>query len=279
LLQLDPGSECIEVLVEADNAACDHRLQAVFRTELDTDVSHADQPFGMITRASNPPELAEWEDGWTSKPLPLYPMQSLVAVSDGERGLAVVTDGIREYECDPEVPGHLGVTLFRSVGYMGKPDLLYRPGRLSGMPTATPDSQLQGKLHFRFALVPFEGEPATVATTARRFLSKVCAYHVSGHHKFSLNRGPVDLPDQYSLLEFDSGLPVSAVKKAEDREALVLRAFNPSEHSREPGRVVFPDGSTLHGARVRGANFSEKPLEGPPTHAKPQQAITLLIEK
>jgi mannosylglycerate hydrolase len=279
ILQLDQRSDFVEVRIEVDNMVRDHRLQAVFHTGLDTDVSHADQPFGMITRPSNPLELAEWADGWTSKPLPLYPMQSLVAVSDGECGLAVITDGIREYESDPGQPGYVAITLFRSVGYMGKPNLLYRPGRLSGMPTATPDSQLQGQLQFRFALLPFNGEPGRVAKIARRFLSRVRAYHVSGHNKFSLNRGPADLPEHYSLMEFESGLPVSAVKKAEDSEALILRAFNPSLQSRDSGRLRLPAGSPLHGGRVLGANFAEQPGGSPIKEVKPQQAVTLLIDR
>ena len=44
--------------------------------------------FGMITRPNDPPELAEWPGEWTSKPLPLYPMLSVAAVSDGQQGLA-----------------------------------------------------------------------------------------------------------------------------------------------------------------------------------------------
>ncbi len=283
-LQLSPGSEYVEVLVEVDNTAKDHRLQAVFRTGIETDVTHADQPFGMIRRASAPPELSEWQQGWTSKPLPLYPMQSLVALSDGEKGLAVMTDGIREYESDPQQPGYLAVTLFRSVGFMGKPDLLYRPGRLSGMPTPTPDSQIQGPLCFRFALLPFEGDPTVAVGMARRFLSGVRSFHVSGYNKFSLNRGALDLPDSYSLFALDSPLVVSAVKKAEDSEALVLRTFNPSMRSVDAGQVDFPAGSSLQGARVRSADFAEEPgidLEGGriPVLAAPQQAVTLLIDK
>ena len=125
----------------------------------------------MIRRPIDPPELAEWEDGWTSKPLPLYPMQSTVATTDGEQGLAVITDGIREYESDPKTPGRMAITLYRCVGFMGKPDLVYRPGRLSGMPTPTPDSQLQGELDFRFAILPFAGPASQVARAARRYLS------------------------------------------------------------------------------------------------------------
>ena len=284
VLTLDRESEWVEVSVEVGNTCRDHRLQAVFRTGLDTDISHADQPLGMITRPNDPPELDEWPGEWTSKPLPLYPMQNVAALTDGERGLAVLTDGIREYECDPQRRGDLAVTLFRCVGAMGKPDLVYRPGRLSGMPTPTPDSQLQGQLNFRFALLPIGADPAVAARAARRFLSPIKFFHVSGYNKFSLNRGPADLPDQFSLLELDSAMVVSAVKKAEDHEALVLRAVNPAMQPCRVGEVGIPLASPLHGAGISRVNFAEETIGEdqngvPPKLADPQQAVTLLIRK
>ena len=151
------------------------------------------------------------------------------------------------------------------------------------MPTPTPDSQIPGKLNFRFALLPFAGAPAQTARPARRFLSGVQSFHVSGYNKFSLNRGQADLPDRYSLLKWDSELAVSAVKKAEDRDALVLRAFNPSMDETDAGYLDFPAGSTLQHARIEIANFAETPdvdLEGALTlvPVAPQHAVTLLVE-
>ena len=128
-LTLKQGARRLDVAVSVDNQAKDHRLQAVFRTGLETSVSYADQPFGMIKRDSQPVELEEWESAnWTSKPLPLYPMLSQVALTDGEKGLAVMTNGIREYEICSENSSDLAITLYRSVGYLGKKNLKYRPG-------------------------------------------------------------------------------------------------------------------------------------------------------
>lgn len=45
-----------------------------------------------------------------------------------------------------------------------------------------------------------------------------------------LNRAPFSTPDRYSLLTLSpTGCVMSAIKKAEDRDALILRLFNPSE--------------------------------------------------
>jgi mannosylglycerate hydrolase len=150
------------------------------------------------------------------------------------------------------------------------------------MPLPTPDSQLQGPLRFRFALQPFAGDPSAMAGAARRFLSGVWTYQVSGYEKFSLNRGTPDLPAHYSLFELRSPLVVSAVKKAEDRDALVLRAFNPSARRVAAGALEFAAGSPLGAAQVRISDFAETPgrlLQGGlgGVQAAPQQALTWLI--
>jgi mannosylglycerate hydrolase len=272
----------LDVRIELENTARDHRLQAVFRTGLETGVSYADQPFGMIERSSTPVELDEWESAaWTSKPLPLYPMQSYVALTDGVVCMGVMTDGIREYEIDGNDPGTLAITLYRCVGRLGKPDLLYRPGRLSGMPTPTPDSQLPGPLAFHFAVKLFEGSPELMAGAARRYLSGVESFHLGKHHKFSINRGAVDLPGSFSLATLHGPLVVSAVKKAEDREAFLVRAFNPARHAVDGVqlKVAGESANRVSTANMNEVTGDEEALEGGRLRdaVRPQQIVNFLV--
>lgn len=280
-LSLTAGAEFVDVTVDVDNTVADHRLQAVFRTGLNTDVSYADQPFGTIMRASHPPELEEWQtQEWTSKPLPLYPMQSFAALNDGQHGLAVITDGIREYEVCMENTGDLAITLFRGVGALGKADLVYRPGRLSGMPTLTPDSQLLGELSFHFALYPHHGDvvAAGVSKLAKQYLSPVESFHDSGFNRFSINTAQQNLSDEYSVLTFESPLTVSAIKKAEDHEALVIRAFNSSQADADVGTIHAPCiGNVYHSWMSEKQGERVNVLDTLGT-AKPQQALSFLVE-
>lgn len=282
-LSLTRGAESVDVTVSLNNTVADHRLQAVFRTDIDSDVSYADQPFGTIMRASHPPELDEWQSQeWTSKPLPLYPMQSFAALNDGQQGLAVITEGIREYEVSLDNASDLAITLFRGVGALGKPNLVYRPGRLSGMSTLTPDSQLLGELSFHFALLPHRGDVATagVARQAKQFLSPIESFHDSGFNRFSINRVEKKLADEFSLLTLDSRLAVSAIKKAEDSEAIILRMFNPSFAAQDigslSGEYITGDVFRSSMAETRGEKLANLTQLG---QARPQEAVTLLIEK
>tara|TARA_R110002167_G_scaffold220460_5_gene425074 strand:- start:4221 stop:6881 length:2661 start_codon:yes stop_codon:yes gene_type:complete len=281
-LTLNKGAQVLDVSIDVNNKVADHRLQAVFRTALVTDVSFADQPFGTIKRPSIPVELDEWEtEGWTSKPVPIYPMQSFAALNDGKQGLAVITKGIREYEVDINNNSDFAITLFRSVGALGKPNLLYRPGRLSGMSTATPDSQLLGKLRFEFAIYPHQGDvvEANVAKLAKQYLSPIESFHDNGFNRFSINTGEQNLADEYSVLTFNSFLTISAVKKAEDHDAILIRAFNPGwdnvsaghfEHIATQATVRHSSMAEEYGQQVESLTKLGK--------ANPQQALSFLVE-
>ncbi|MGC6738933.1 hypothetical protein ACP0FZ_30895, partial [Escherichia coli] len=67
----------------------------------------------------------------------------------------VFSKGIKEYQFVGDNFQTMALTLFRSVGYLGRPDLIRRPGVASGNEfkyIPTPDSQLHTKMTFKFAL-------------------------------------------------------------------------------------------------------------------------------
>ena len=73
--------------------------------------------------------------------------------------MSVVTDGLREYEIPEGRPSVMAITLLRSVGWLGRAGMPWRPGRASGMALPSPDSQIPGEFTVRFALIPLcEGE-------------------------------------------------------------------------------------------------------------------------
>ncbi len=65
--------------------------------------------------------------------------------------MAILTDCVREYQIVGEKKlDTIAVTMFRSVPYMGKGNLLDRPDRASGMEWETPDARLLKKMEFNF---------------------------------------------------------------------------------------------------------------------------------
>ncbi|RJX75273.1 alpha-mannosidase [Vibrio sinensis] len=220
----------IDVKVELDNTVCDHRIQMHFPTGIVKETHFADQPFGLIERQTIPQELELWEqEGWTEAPIANYPMQSMVLQRDDERGLGIVTKGLREYEIDRAKPQVLAITLMRSVGWLGQPNLTYRPGRASGMVLPSPDSQIQGEHCFELSLVPFDmGNEESFWRTIEMINTPVIAHVGTDWARFRLNKQDTHFPASQSLLSWESSLHFSTLKKAEESDALILRAYNPT---------------------------------------------------
>lgn len=97
-----------------------------------------------------------------------------------------------------------------------------------------PDSQVRGPLTCRFSLFSFSGTPenAGVAQQAKSWLTPVQCYNKIPWDAMKLNRASFITPESYSLLALSpTGCVLSALKKAEDRDELILRLFNPSASS------------------------------------------------
>jgi mannosylglycerate hydrolase len=234
---LKRGSRRIEVRMELDNQADDHRLRVLIPTPFVSDRVTADNQFGLITRPTNDPEMANWEaDSWKEAPVPVYQLMNFASVENSVGGMAVMTNGLREFEVissqGNEDRDTLALTLLRGIGVLGKENLLLRPGRPSGIKIPTPDSQVRGKLVCEFAMCGFAGNhvDAHVMAQSRDNVTKIECYNKIPYNAMKLNVGEQTLPLTYSLLSKPiQGSVLSVLKKAEDEEALIIRMYNPAE--------------------------------------------------
>lgn len=236
-------SRRIDVAVRLDNQANDHRIRVLIPTPFITDSVLADTQFGSISRPVRDDAMASWEEeGWKEAPVPMWNLLNYAVLHQERRGLALFTEGLREFEILGEKEKTFALTLLRGVGLLGKEDLLLRPGRPSGIKMPVPDSQLRGPLACRFSLLSFTGTPegAGVAQQARAWLTPVQCYNKIPWNAMKLNQAAVTTPLHYSLLRMSPlGCQLSALKKSEDEEALILRLFNPSATTRCEAVVMF----------------------------------------
>ncbi len=84
-------------------------------------------PFGYITRENG--VLDNWEDIYSEMPIDLEPLESNITLTNQNRSCTVFTRGIKEYQ---HIEDEIVLTLLATTDELGKPDLLYRPGRASG---------------------------------------------------------------------------------------------------------------------------------------------------
>lgn len=163
-------------------------------------------------------------------------MLSFIGLSDNVHGISVLTNSTREYEVIGDQFDTIAITLFRSIGVLGKEEMLRRPGRPSGIKLPTPDSQMPGKLMLEFAITTHKGSTAAanVGRTAKEYTTPIQTYNKIPHNAMKLNQEDVNTPLSFSLLQETSTTTVlSVLKKAENADGFVLRFFNPTDTKKD----------------------------------------------
>jgi alpha-mannosidase len=153
-LSLEADTSRLDIELEIINRTPDHRLRAHFPLPFQVSESAADTPFHVTRR---PVIGARRDPGAAEVELPTYPMWSFIDVSDGRAGLALITDGLHEYEVLPGNPQELALTLVRAVGWLSRNDLTTRAGH-AGPEMETPGAQVLGGHRLRYSLFFHQGD-------------------------------------------------------------------------------------------------------------------------
>jgi mannosylglycerate hydrolase len=268
---LYPGVRRVEFRTEVDNRSRDHRLRAHFPTDVQTDVSHAEQHFGVVTR---PTAIPEADESWLEQPVGTYPQKSFLDVSDGHRGLMLANRGLPEYEVLPGKGGvAIALTLLRCVGWLCRGDMTTRRGAAGPVFLETPDAQCPGRHVFEYALVPHGGGWRRAFVEAHRFAVPMQA-------RRSGTEGGA-LAAEGSLLEVTSSkIVLSALKPAEGGDGVVARLYNIDDRPvrarvrlREPHEGV--ELVNLNEERIGEATVSDGWVE---IRAKRNEIISLLFK-
>ena len=250
-------SKVIDITVKVDNHGLSHRLCVLFDTHIASKTNIADQQFGTIqrpngyekemalyiqsdsdkeTKVFNPLEPANWqqsETSWQEPPIAIEPCQSFVSLTNDEATVSVIPQGVREYEIIGENKDTIRLTLFRTYGFMGKENLLYRPGRASGERIIeTPDAQLLKKMEFKCGVNYSKGSfnESDIANIAKEYNTQIevkeYSEFLNGRLIFSEIEEEADTENNHSYFSTDGKLTISAIKNAEDGNGIVIRLYN-----------------------------------------------------
>lgn len=80
---------------------------------------------------------------------------------------------------------------------------------------------------------------ANVAEVAKEFLTPLIGYMKTNYTVFVLNPSSIQVPAEYSLFKLNSNLILSAAKKAENAEALIIRVIKSPQEKNEGGQIVL----------------------------------------
>ncbi|MCM2535885.1 hypothetical protein NDK43_30855 [Neobacillus pocheonensis] len=164
----------VDIKTVIDNTVKNHRIRALFDTGIKTNTHIADQQFGTIRRDNYLEQVECWEqENWEEKYYPIYPQQKFVDVSDDQKGISILNKGLPQYEILHGEQPTIALTLLAGTDYMGKQDLVDRPGRRSGLHVETPDSLLLGRHEMEYSIIPHQGNEieAGIGIKASEFIT------------------------------------------------------------------------------------------------------------
>ena len=257
---LHAGVARVDVRTHGRNTARDHRLRALFPLGRAVEVSKAESGFCVVER---PVAVDEVERGSAEPAVPEFPQQTFTSVDAGGRGLMIANRGLSEASVADDEAGTVALTLIRAVGYLSRGDLLSRiEGAGPLMPT--PEAQMQGPFEAEYSIIPHAGGWSETGAhrVAHAFNARLLSVDLPGSRpatdpwRRATASAAVGLPPRASLLEVDGDVEISAVKRAEDREELVVRLLNESTIQR-PARMR----PLRHPAAARRLNLAEEPGE------------------
>jgi alpha-mannosidase len=241
-ISLERGARAVDIVTRFENPCKNHRLRVVFPTRLAAPTCSVESAFDVVER-----EIVHGPDSpWAKSIHPTFPMHRFVDVSDGKAGLAVINDGLREYEVTSDQDRAIAVTLMRAF----QVELTTVSKRWESHPEMTL-SQCFGVHEFHYRVYPHSGrwEGAETFREAERLAMPLEPAQAGGHGG--------NMPKRWGFLTVSpANVILSALKQSEDGRGFVVRVFNPTSAAVK---------ATLSFARqvssARRVTLEETPLE------------------
>jgi len=284
-ISLYQGIKRIDFKIDVENNSKDHRLRVLFPSNIKTDKVYADGHFYVVPRQI---ELPNGEN-WVQKPLPTNHQKDFVSVSDKNGCFSVINKGLPEYEAIKNEDGTitLAITLLRCIEWLSRDDFKTRKS-YAGPKLRTPKAQCLGDHTFELSLV-IEKEKSnwleadihlkgkefnnsllplfpSMINSDLRLMDKV-VLKPTGILSLYLEAGKIErepfLPSILSFIEIENNaVLLSALKKAENDNSLILRVYNVSDKNQETSLTLF---DLIRVRNVSIVNFLE---ENPKHHIK-----------
>ena len=220
-LILRAGSRRLDIETDFNNRAFDHRLRAWFPTGIRVDEVVSDGQFMLNCRPVTRPTGEDWDQPAP----PTWPQQDFSFLHDDEAGLAVFNRGLPEFETFGDQDGGIiyALTLLRCVDWLSRDDFPTRCSTNAGPTLYTPDAQCIGRHTFRYAVMPFAGDPFAADVKGESERYRVPPPTHQGVADGMITGGG-------SLVrKTNPQVAVTAIKKAERGDLLVIRMYNQAD--------------------------------------------------
>ncbi len=212
---LKKDEDILRIATEINNNVSDHKTCVLFDTHIDANVAYAQGHFCVDNRNALP--LQE-ESGKYYNEMTTNPMQDFVYVKEEDRGFAVITNSIGEYDISRK--GKLSLTLMR-----GMKNIICTEFRSFSHYHSQHGGQSLGKLQYSYAICVNTKNFDTLSKKAKEFgvpmgLTQFCPCKKTNG----------TLPMEKSFYSLEGGI-MSALKIGEHTNNIIARIYNPKEVS------------------------------------------------
>ena len=225
-LELRTGEPFLRIHTEIDNRARDHRLRAHVPLPKPVTGSDAECAFGVVRRGLTA------EGGPHEAGLPTFVSRRFVDCSNGDEGVALLHDGLLEYEVVDD-GREVALTLLRATGYLSRAEPELRPNP-AGPVDPLEGPQLQRTVAVDYALFPHRGRWPDADLHAASDAFMVPLERVRGGGWPGATR-----PPRGQALRV-GGAQVSAIVR--ESGAMIVRLYNPADDDSTTASVALPDG-------------------------------------
>ncbi len=249
----------LEFITKIDNKYPNIRLRVKFDTGIDRKVCFRETQFGVI---HEPTEYFVRGEG--AKPSGIPSFLSWFDVSDGTRGVTFMNKGLPAAE---KVGTATYITLLRGVYGLSADGV-------AGPLVPTPEALELGQHTFEYAMQPHDGDwrQAEMYKQAPEFSHRPIAIQANAEG---------ELPAEHSFIKLTPhNLILSALKKAEDSDAVILRFFETTGVNTPAEVELFKDIKRLTTVDLLEREEGELPFEGNrfSLEVKPFEIVTLKLE-
>lgn len=214
--------ERVDVKLEIDNTAKDHRIRLRIPANIKTDHVISQGHLAVIDRKIERPQMSE---EWYQPPTQLLPCREWIAVEDGTNGLAIAFKGMYDYEAimNPfSMEPDLYVTLLRGFKLMGRINMMQRRVPASEA-IDTPQAQCLGVQVMEWSYIPYqvsETDKVPFLPMAQSYLYPPVSHAV---RSVSVNEKYTFVPQVFGWEA--RNIQFSSFKKCIDRDGYILRFF------------------------------------------------------
>jgi mannosylglycerate hydrolase len=280
----------VEVEGTINNAAKAHRVRLCFSTNHKNTNSYAGTQYGYIKRDVWQKSMKYWKvNKWFEEPSATWPLLNYVTACNDNDNFTVYTKSSKEYEFIGNNYQDIAVTIFRSYGAMGYPDLNRRPGRPSGLDYKifeTKDTQMIGNNCFKLGFTHSKYfDPNQIVRNYVEYAIDEMSFEGQSFDKsletilyFPTNPLSYKLPKHFSMLQIDKfDASYGTLVKDDDSEGYILRLFNSKHKATKIGKIKSNISWKIDEVKLSGDVIKPEMTELP--ELKKGQLINIRITK